>query len=205
MSRKPTKGYFVRGQFVAQGSELDQELKLELKGGIETSKTELKRESTELQALGESLMTLRAELLERLALPDTLVDALAEAKRISNFEGRRRQMQFIGKLMRKLDESTLDAARLAIDEQAHGPAQDTALLHAAEQWRERLLADDDAFGAWMDANPGSDAQQLRALVRQARKDFQAGRPGEAPRQGKAHRELFKLLRDALTPTEPDAP
>ena len=99
MSRKPKKGYFVRGQFVAEGSELD----LELKGTTEASKTDLKRESTELQKLGEELLTLRADLVERLALPDKLVDALAEVRRITNFEGRRRQMQYVGKLMRLLD------------------------------------------------------------------------------------------------------
>lgn len=197
MPRKPKKGYFVRGEFVAEGSELDAELKRELKGGIETSKTEAKRESADLQALGEALLGLRADLMARLQLPDALIDALAEARRISNFEGRRRQMQYVGKLMRKLDAATIDAARSALDEQARGPAQDTALLHEAERWRERLIGGDDAVGAWIETHPATDAQQLRALVRQARKDLQAGRPGEAPRQGKAYRELFQLLRAQL--------
>ncbi len=196
MPRKPKKGYFVRGQFVAEGSELDLELKRELKG-TETSKTDLKRESAELQALGESLLTLRADLLSRLGLSDKLLDALADAKRITNFEGRRRQMQFIGKLMRQLDAATLDAARAALDEQANGSAQETALLHEAERWRERLIADDDAIGGWIETHPGTDAQQLRALVRQARKDLQTGRPGEAPRQGRAYREIFQLVRAQL--------
>ncbi len=62
--------------------------------------------ATELQKLGEELLTLRSELMERLALPDKLVDAIDDAKRITNFEGKRRQMQFIGKLMRKLDPET---------------------------------------------------------------------------------------------------
>jgi ribosome-associated protein len=92
MSRKPKKGYFVRGQFVAEGSELDLELKAELKGTTEASRTDLKKESTELQKLGVSLLTLRSSLMQRLALPDKLVDALAEANRITNFEGKRRQM-----------------------------------------------------------------------------------------------------------------
>ena len=97
MSRKPKKGYFVRGQFVAEGSELDLEYKRELKGGFDgPSRTELKRESTELQELGTDLLTLRRDLMEGLTLPDKLVDGLAEAKRITNFEGKRRQMQFIG-------------------------------------------------------------------------------------------------------------
>ena len=102
MSRKLKKGYYVKGQFVAEGSELDLELKRELKGTDEQSRTDLKRESTELQKLGEALLTLRADLMARLNLSEKLVDALAEARRITNFEGKRRQMQFIGKLMRLL-------------------------------------------------------------------------------------------------------
>ena len=131
MSRKPKKGYFVRGQFVAEGSELDLELKRELKGTDAASKTDLKRESAELQALGEALLALRAGLLDKLDLSDKLKDAIEEAKRITNFEGKRRQMQFIGKLMRGLDAATLDSVRAVLDEQNRGPAQETAALHDA--------------------------------------------------------------------------
>ncbi len=197
MSRKPKKGYYVRGEFVAEGSELDLELKRELKGTDEASRTDLKRESTELQKLGEDLLTLRASLFEALPLGEKLSDAVLEAKRISNFEGKRRQMQFIGKLMRKLDEPTLDAVRTALAEQNSTPAAETAALHEAERWRDRLVADDDALGGWIETHPGTDAQQLRALVRQARKDIKAGPPGEAPRQGKAYRDVFQLVRQQL--------
>jgi ribosome-associated protein len=197
MSRKPKKGYFVRGQFVAEGSELDLELKRELKGTDAASKTDLKRESTEVQALGEALLTLRAGLFDKLDLGDKLRDAIDEARRITNFEGKRRQMQFIGKLMRGLDAATLDTVRAALDEQNRGPAQETAILHDAERWRDRLIADDDALGGWIETHPGTDAQQLRALVRQARKDIKAGPPGEAPRQGKAYREVFQIVRAQL--------
>jgi ribosome-associated protein len=198
MSRKPKKGYFVRGQFVAEGSELDLELKRELKGTDAASKTDLKRESAELQALGEALLALRAGLFDKLDLGDKLKDAIEEAKRITNFEGKRRQMQFIGKLMRGLDAATLDSVRAALDEQNRGPAQETAALHDAERWRDRLIADDDALGGWIETHPGTDAQQLRALIRQARKDIKAGPPGEAPRQGKAYREVFQLVRAQLS-------
>ena len=95
MSRKPKKGYFVRGQFVAEGSELDLELKRELKGTEGTSRTDKKRESDHLQEIGIELLTLRNELAERLNtqghIPDLLRDALADARRITNFEGKRRQ------------------------------------------------------------------------------------------------------------------
>ncbi|ADU38246.1 ribosome-associated protein [Variovorax boronicumulans] len=197
MSRKPKKGYFVRGQFVAEGSELDLELKRELKGTDDASRTDLKRESDELQKLGTELLTLRAALFDALQLDEKLVDAIAEAKRITNFEGKRRQMQFIGKLMRKLDEPTLEAVKLALTEQNSTPAAETAALHEAERWRDRLIADDDALGGWIETHPATDSQQLRALVRQARKDMKTGPAGEAPRQGKAYREIFQLVREQL--------
>ncbi|CAN5843914.1 hypothetical protein BH11PSE13_BH11PSE13_16800 [soil metagenome] len=197
MSRKPKKGYYVRGEFVAEGSELDLELKRELKGTDEASRTDLKRESTELQKLGEDLLTLRASLFDALPLGEKLSDAVLEAKRITNFEGKRRQMQFIGKLMRKLDEPTLEAVRNALAEQNSTPAAETAALHEAERWRDRLIADDDALGGWIETHVGTDAQQLRALVRQARKDMKVGPAGEAPRQSKAYRDVFQLVRQQL--------
>jgi ribosome-associated protein len=206
MSRKPRKGYYVKGQFVAAGSELDQELRRELKGDSEVSKTDLKRESAELQKLGEALLTLRAELLQRLTLPDKLLEALQELRRITDFEGRRRQGQYVGKLMRQLDPEAQAAARAALEEQRRPSARETALLHAAEQWRKRLLASDEAVAQWIAAHPGTDTQQLRALVRQARKDAPATdraavSQGLAPRQGRAFRELFQLLREQLDSSE----
>ena len=202
MSRKPKKGYFVRGQFVAEGSELDLQLKAELKGS-EISKTDLKRESAELQKLGEQLMALRRDLFDELALPDKLVDALAEAGRITNFEGKRRQMQFVGKLMRGLDEDTLTAVRTALEIQHKGSAEETLALHEAERWRDDLIERDEAVGEWLTQYPGTDAQQLRALVRQARKDRPAPdaaavSKGQAPRQGRAYREIFQLVREQLS-------
>jgi ribosome-associated protein len=203
MSRKPTKGYYVRGQFVAEGSELDQELKRELKGSVESSKTDLKKASDRLQTLGENLLTLGQSVITRLVaaehLPEKLVDAVDEAKRITNFEGRRRQMQYIGKLMRRLDEASVAAIEAALDEQRRPSAAATLALHLAEQWRDRLLADDDALTQWLQHDPQADVQPLRALIRQARKDAQAvsERPGEAQRHGKAYRELFQIVRATL--------
>lgn len=198
----------MRGQFVAEGSELDLQLKAELKGA-EISKTDLKRESDELQKLGESLMTLRSDLFQPLNLPDKLVEAMADCKRITNFEGRRRQMQFIGKLMRKLDEDTLQAAREALDAQRQGSAKETLALHEAERWRDALIEREEAVGEWIAQHPDTDAQQLRALVRQARKDRQAIDPaaaskGLAPRNGRAYREIFQLVRQGLGAHAPDA-
>jgi ribosome-associated protein len=201
MARKPKKGYFVRGQFVAEGSELDQELKAELRG-TEASKTELKRESTELQKLGEALLTLRGDLMQKLVLPDKLHEAVAQAMRITNFEGKRRQMQYIGKLMRGLDEAALQSVRDALEEQRKGSAGEALALHQAEKWRNDLIASEDALQQWLSAHPDTDTQQLRALIRQARKETQpdpeAASKGLAPRQGRAYREIFQLVKEQLS-------
>ncbi|MEJ3959059.1 ribosome biogenesis factor YjgA [Brachymonas sp. G13] len=211
MSRKPKRGYYVRGQFVAEGSEMDLELKRQAKGDTDTSKTDLKRESEALQQLGQELLTLRAGLLNPLELPDRLLEALKEYKRITNFEGGRRQMQYIGKLMRQLDEEDVAAIRAALQVQREGSASEIALLHQAEHWRDRLLdagTHDAALSEWLLQYPDTDIQQLRALVRQARKDAEAAAKqpaGAAPRQARAYRELFQLLKAQMTTAvEPDA-
>jgi ribosome-associated protein len=212
MPRKIKRGYYVKGHFVAEGSELDVELKAELKGTYELSKTDLKRESDKLQAIGESLLTLRADLLAGLGLSDKLMDAIADAKRITNFEGRRRQMQFIGKLMRLLDADTVRAAEAALEAQHKGSAEEKLALHLAEQWRDRLLADDQALTEWLEVerNAGfeTDPQHLRALIRQARKDAAAKQPpesaGAAVRHGKAYRDIFRTVKQTLAADEPDS-
>ena len=189
-SPKPIKGYWSNGRFVKP-----EEIALEEVGP--PSKTQLKAEADEKQALGEALLTLRADLMARLDLPEKLLDALAQARRITNFEGRRRQMQFIGKLMRPLDAEPI---REAINEQLNGSADLTLALHLAEQWRDKLIASDDALGDWLTEYPDTDSQQLRALIRQVRKDAKPEKPesaGEAPRHGKSYREIFQLVRQAM--------
>jgi ribosome-associated protein len=201
MSRKPKKGYYVKGQFVAEGSELDLQLKAELKG-TETSKTDLKRESEELQKLGQDLSTLRKDLFEGLALSEKLVEALSEYQRITNFEGKRRQLQYVGKLMRGLDDEELHAIREALQVQQRGSARDAMALHEAEKWRDELISSDDAVQRWITSYPDTDTQQLRALVRQARKDTphdqDAVSRGLAPRHGRAFREIFQLVKQQLS-------
>ncbi len=200
MSRKPRRGYFVKGHFVAEGSDLDLELKRELKGGQEVSKTDLKRESARLQDLGEQLLGLKADLRASLALSDTLKQALEQAGRITDFEGRRRQMQFIGKLMRSLEANEIEAISEALLEQRQGSARETARLHQAENWRAELIADDQALERWVQQFPQTDVQQMRALLRQARKDeaqHPSGQPGQAQRQGRAYRDIFQLIKEQL--------
>lgn len=204
MSRKPKKGYYVKGVFVAEGSDRDLELKAELKGTWDATRTDLKKESDALQDLGEALLGLRPKLLERLQLPEKLVDALAEQKRLTNFEAKRRQMQFIGKLMRKLDESQVEAVKAALEEQRTGVSREQTHILVAEQWRDRLIVSDDHLGVWLDQFPATDVQQLRTLMRQVRKDdataIAKAKEAEAKghilppaKKGKAYRELFQLL------------
>jgi ribosome-associated protein len=213
MSRKPTKGYYVKGHFVAEGSDLDLELKRELKGSDSASRTDLKRESFELQKLGEDLMQLRQDAMQQLVaqkhVPELLFEAIRDAKKITNFEGLRRQMQYVGKLMRKLDEPQVQAIRDALDVQHNGSAEETLALHMAEHWRDKLLKDDQALADWLIAHPDTDSQQLRALVRQARKDGlpdkSAVSQGAFPRQGRAYRDIFKIVRDHLSVQKVDTP
>ena len=202
MSRKLKKGHYVKGQFLSEGSALDLEYKPELQGTDEATRPDFKRESPELQKLGEDLLNLRAELLTKLELPDKLHEGVLEAKRITNFEGKRRQMQFIGKQMRLLTPEKIEAVRVALVEQHMPSAKETLALHQAEQWRDRLIADDDAVGQWLNLSPDTDSQQLRALVRQARKNAKPERPGETLGHGRAYRDIFQLVREALM-ADPD--
>ena len=176
-----------------------------LGGSDSASRTDLKRESFELQKLGEDLLQLRQDAMQQLVtqqhVPELLFEAIRDAKKITNFEGLRRQMQYVGKLMRKLDASQVQAIRDALDVQHNGSAEETLALHMSEHWRDRLLKDDQALADWLIAHPDTDSQQLRALIRQARKDGlpdkSAVSQGAFPRQGRAYRDIFKLVRDQL--------
>nr|HET7859659.1 ribosome biogenesis factor YjgA [Caldimonas sp.] len=153
------------------------------------SKTRRKVESHDLQALGESLLELGDEHLASLGLDETLVDALRGARRIRSHEALRRQMQLIGKLMRSAD---VELARAAVAERQLGRARDSLALHAAERWRAELIADDAATTRFAREHADADVQQLRTLVRNARKDA-ASAPEQ--RSGRAYRELFRFIRE----------
>ncbi|OYU28505.1 ribosome biogenesis factor YjgA [Kinneretia aquatilis] len=162
------------------------------------SKSQLKRESHVLQSLGEDLLTLPASRLEPLNLPEILLDALRMAKKITSHEGRRRQMQYIGKLMRRVDPEPI---RQAVAAYKLGHAKDSLALHESEAWRERLLADDNALQSFIAEHAGIDVQQLRSLVRAARKDA-ANEPEK--RSGRAFRELFQFIKTERLRVNPTA-
>lgn len=176
------------------------------------SKTAQKKAMHELQSLGEALLTLPDDRIDAIGLPEQLRDAVRTAQRTKSFEGRRRQMQYLGKLMRKTDaDGGSDAIREAVAAFQLGHAKDALALHEAERWRAELIAGDAALERWLAQHPASDVQQLRSLIRSARKDAAAlpDAAGAAPRQGRAYRELFQLLRAALNArhaaTEEDEP
>jgi ribosome-associated protein len=156
------------------------------------SKSALKRQMHDLQALGRELTELPESRVAKLDLPEALRDALVEFRRTRSHEGRRRQLQLIGKLMRKADEAPI---REGVAAYKLGSAQETLSLHEAERWREELIANDDAVTRWLNQHPETDTQQLRSLVRAARKDAQAEAVDQ--RRGRAYRELFQLVKGAL--------
>ena len=152
------------------------------------SKSQRKREMQALQKVGSRLVELNADQLAQIELPERLFEAILEAQRIRDFEGRRRQMQYIGKLMREVDPAPI----LGKLEQWHGVARaHTASQHLAERWRERLLDEDDALALFAAEYPGIDLQRLRSLVASIKRDKAAGRPL------RNYRELFRAVRDVI--------
>jgi len=152
------------------------------------SKSQRKRDMTALQRLGARLVGLSPEQLDRLGLPEPLRDALAFARKVTSHEGRRRHMQYIGKLMRHVDAEPI---LRALDDATGSSRAAVARMHQAEAWRERLLADDDALTELVAEHAELDVQQLRTLVRAARRERTSNAP---PRQTRA---LYKLLHDLL--------
>ncbi|MBK9245351.1 MAG: DUF615 domain-containing protein [Burkholderiales bacterium] len=153
------------------------------------SKSQRKREMSALQDLGESLLRLSAAELARIDLPEALREALADAAQLGSHEARRRQLQYIGRLMRQVDPAPL---RAAIDDATGESKQAVALMHRCERLRDALLADDAALDGVLAELPGADVQQLRATIRAARREQRDGRP---PRHA---RQLYRWLHEQFT-------
>ncbi len=155
---------------------------------IPLSKTRRKAQMTALQQLGERLVETDPARVAQLDLPDTLRAAIDEARRIRKHEARRRQMQYIGRLMRGVDPAPIEAW---LERQARGQIVDRAVHLACERWRERLLADPGSLEALYEAEAGVDRDRLQALIARARAEQGEGQP---PR---AYRELYRALRETL--------
>ncbi|QHP92123.1 ribosome-associated protein [Burkholderia glumae] len=162
------------------------------------SKSQLKREMHALQQLGRDLVELPKDALKRMPMPESLGDAVREARRITDHEGKRRQLQYIGKVMRVLNEPEIEALKSALDAQRGVNKAETARLHWIERTRDQLLAADDALTAFIRDYPAADVQEGRTLIRNARKEAEQGKP---PRY---FRELFQWIKTASgTPGEAD--
>lgn len=162
------------------------------------SKSQRKRDMIALQKLGEELVEQSAERIRKCQISDDLCNAVLECQRIKNREGRRRQLQYIGKLMRKLTEDEIEFIKQQLESWKGLSKADTALLHAVESQRTQLLENPNAFTDFMKQFPQANSQQLRTLIRNAKKEQEAKKPP------KAYRELYKVIR-ALISDQQDAP
>ena len=152
------------------------------------SKTQRKREMQDLQTVGEELTRLTKEQLARIDLPEELREAVLAARGFTKHEARRRQLQYIGKIMRNIDVGPIAAQLAAL----HAPSRrDTALFHLAEQWRTDLIENDSALARFVREFPEADPHRLRELTEAAREDKRLERP---PKQ---YRELFHFLNAIL--------
>jgi len=152
------------------------------------SKSALKRQSTALQLLGESLIELSPGELDELPLPEKLRDAVDIAKRITANGGLYRQKQFIGKLMRKIDSEPI---RLALEAKKQEHRSQVLRLRRVEQWRDRLLTEADAFAEFVTEYPGADSKHLQRLVARSHHEKDHQQPPAASR------ELFKVLKEMM--------
>lgn len=163
------------------------------------SKSQIKRDLHALHDLGKQLVDLSPEQLRQLPLSELLHEAIRDAQRNTSREGRRRQIHYVGKLMRQADAV---AIRQQLEIWRHGSRAQTQTMHRLETLRDILISDEDALTGFLDEHPDTDVQQLRALIRAARKEAQHNatlEPGHAP-QRKHYRALYqalKLINDSM--------
>lgn len=157
-----------------------------LDADLPTSKTKLKAEADAQQALGVKLSELSREKLNKLNLPEDLLTAVLETKKITANGAIRRHRQYLGRLMREIDPAPI------IEQLSRWEGKNTAenaYFHGLERWRDRLISDQNALSEFMALHPNTDSQQLRTLIRNAQKEHLANKPP------KSSREIFKLLRE----------
>ena len=170
-----------RGSCGFQSTEFEQEYD-------RPSKSQLKREMTALQKLGQELIDQPRDRVKRVPMPDDVRDAILECQLIKDHEGRRRQLQYVGKKMRTLDEEEINIIQRTIDSWRGASKAETATMHSFEKKRDRLLSDDNALTELLTQHPALDAQHLRTLIRNAKKEQAEAKPP------KAYREIFQILK-----------
>ncbi|MCD6026424.1 MAG: hypothetical protein K0R08_943 [Solimicrobium sp.] len=170
-----------RGSCGFQSTEFEQEYD-------RPSKSQLKRDMTALQKLGQELIDQPRDRVKRVPMPEDVRDAILECQLIKDHEGRRRQLQFVGKKMRTLDEEEVAIIQRTIESWRGASKAETAVMHSFEKKRDKLLVDDKALTELLAQHPHMDAQHLRTLIRNARKEQAEHKPP------KAYREIFQILK-----------
>ncbi len=176
-------------------NKLPQDMEAEDEGDEPISKTKRKAAMDELQDIGVTLVGLPKEKLNKLNLPEVLLDAVNEAKRITANGATRRQAQYIGRLMRNVDTAPI------LEQLQRWEGKNTAenaYFHRLENWRTRLIADENSLSEFLQEYPGIDTQQIRTLIRNARREEAASKPP------KSSRELFKLLREVTASAQAES-
>jgi ribosome-associated protein len=171
-----------RGSCGFQSSEFEQEYD-------RPSKSQLKREMTALQKLGEELIAESRDRVKRVPMPEDVRDAILECQQIKDHEGRRRQTQYVGKKMRTLEPHEIAEIQKTLDSWRGLSKADTAAMHALERHRDRLLKNDSALTELLAQYPELDVQHVRTMIRNARKEQAENKPP------KAYREIFQLLKE----------
>jgi ribosome-associated protein len=158
------------------------------------SRSQQRREALGVLELAEALVALTPAQLSRVPVPESTMPHIEETRRITSNIARKRQLAFLAKQMRKLDEAELQAMRDALDEKSAASRTEVAALHRVEAWREKLVdGGDAALAQFVDEHPDADRQRLRQLVRNTLDERKRGKPPAA------FRELFRELRGTLLP------
>ncbi len=170
-----------RGAVGFQSSEFEQQYD-------RPSKSQLKRDMTALQKLGAVLVDAPRDRVKRVPMPEDVLEAILACQKITAHEGRRRQLQYVGKKMRTLTEEEVAVIQSTVDGWRGASRAEAAALHAVERQRDKLLADDGALTDLRAQHPELDVQQMRTLIRNARKEQAENKPP------KAYREIFQILK-----------
>lgn len=168
---------------------MQKELENEIEQDTAPSKTQRKKDMHALQEIGEQLVELDPKKLTEFDLPEILKDAIQQARSIQKHGARRRQLQYIGRLMRDVDALPIQQK---LDTWRQVSVHQTARLHQLERWRERLLSEEQALTEFAQQYPTADLQRLRLLIRNTHKEKTADKPP------KSFRLLFQELQETIT-------
>jgi ribosome-associated protein len=159
------------------------------------SKTRIKQQMADLRDLGQEIVELPDARVKQMPMSEKLGDAVMLCRKVTAHGGRKRQLQYIGKLLRDEPEENLAGIKAKLAAFAGESNAENARFHGMERWRDRLLQDDAAVAAFITTYPNTESQRLRQLLREARKDAVLGKPP------KHSRELFKLIRETIEGAE----